>query len=204
MAIMLISAPATLEGKSDSIRVIFVAFLLGNCNAQPSPEHTKVHIKCLCSITEIINQSCHISKTTPTPTTTPHLARSSSSWRLSSVSCWPVVLEKCWHCWCWWLPATVVTCLPWTEFGNDNLVCNGPSWVTRDSTTNHSYHDIVAWAAWPEPTASTLESYANNTSKSVRGTHRHHRHWASVEYLVHQHQQLIIEIEIYPVQGSDD
>ena len=65
---------------------------------------------------------------------------------------------------------------------------------------HHSYHDIVAWAG----SGSTLESYANNTSKSVRGTHRHHRHWASVEYLVHQHQQLIIEIEIYPVQGSDD
>ena len=205
MAIMLISAPTTLEGKSDSIRVIFVAFLLGNCNAQNSPEHTKVHIKCLCSNRNHKSKLTHFKKQNCCHQPPSHLVRSSSSWRLFSVSCLAVVLEKCWHCWCWWLPATVVTCLPWTEFGNDNLVCNGPSWVTRDSTTNHSYHDIVAWAAWPEPTASTLESYANNTSKSVRGTHRHHRHcWASVEYLVHQHQQLIIEIEIYPVQGSDD
>ena len=154
MAIMLISAPATLEGKSDSLRVIFVAFLLGNCNAQNNSEHTKVHIKCLCSnrnhkskLTQFRKQN-RLQPVKPPP---PHLARSSSSWRLSSVSCWPVVLEKCWHCWCWWLPATVVTCLPCTEFGNDNLVCNGPSWVTRDSTTNHSYHDIVAWPACQKP-----------------------------------------------------
>ena len=70
MAIMLISAPTTLEGKSDSIRVIFVAFLLGNCNAQNSPEHTKVHIKCLCSnrnhkskLTHFKKQNCCCSTT---------------------------------------------------------------------------------------------------------------------------------------------
>ena len=72
MAIMLISAPATLEGKSDSLRVIFVAFLLGNCNAQTSPEHTKVHIKCLCSNRNHKSKLTHFKNKTvaaPSPTT---------------------------------------------------------------------------------------------------------------------------------------
>ena len=78
MAIMLISAPATLEGKSDSLRVIFVAFLLGNCNAQTSPEHTKVHIKCLCSNRNHKSKLTHFKNKTvaATNTTNHHLTLS--------------------------------------------------------------------------------------------------------------------------------
>ena len=72
MAIMLISAPATLEGKSDSLRVIFVAFLLGNCNAQNNSEHTKVHIKCLCSNRNHKSKLTHFKNKTVAATNTNH------------------------------------------------------------------------------------------------------------------------------------
>ena len=152
MAIMLISAPATLEGKSDSLRVIFVAFLLGNCNAQNSSEHTKVHIKCLCSNRNHKSKLTHFkNKTVAATNHRHHLA--ALTWRdlhplgvcfQSHVGRGPGVGVDGSQ----W---ATVTCLPCTEFGNDNLVCNGPSWVTRDSTTNHSYHDIVAWPACQKP-----------------------------------------------------
>ena len=155
MAIMLISAPATLEGKSDSLRVIFVAFLLGNCNAQNNSEHTKVHIKCLCSNRNHKSKLTHFKNKTVAATNPPPPPHS-LTWR----DLHP--LGVCFQSHCWRNVDIVgvdvdgshratVTCLPCTEFGNDNLVCNGPSWVTRDSTTNHSYHDIVAWPACQKP-----------------------------------------------------